>query len=81
MKQLLTTTAAVLLAGCGGSTPFTEKINNPWLWIAILPILYAVLPVVLVVVIIIAGHFLLKFLFRKNKDEKIEELKKQRQEK
>jgi len=61
--------------GCDGSTSFTEKINNPWLWIAILPILYAVLPVVLVVVIIIVGHFLVKFLFPKNKDEKIEELK------
>ena len=61
--------------GCDGSTSFTEKINNPWLWIAILPILYAVLPVVLIVVIIIVGHFLVKFLFPKNKDEKIEELK------
>ena len=81
MKQLLITIVTVLLVGCHGSTSFTETINNPWLWIAILPILYAVLPVVLVVVIIIGGHFLLKFLFRKNKDEKIEELKKQRQEK
>ena len=81
MKLLLITIGAVVLVGCGGSTSFTETINNPWLWIAILPILYAVLPVVLVVVIIIVGHFLLKFLFRKNKDEKIEELKKQRQEK
>ena len=76
MKHLLLTTiAAVLLVGCDASTSFTEKINNPWLWIAILPILYAVLPVVLVVVIIIVGHFLVKFLFPKNKDEKIEELK------
>ena len=81
MKHLLITIVAMLLVGCDGSTPFTAIINNPWLWIAILPILYAVLPVVLVVVIIIVGHFLLKFLFRKNKDEKIEELKKQRQEK
>jgi len=82
MKHLLLTTiVAVLLVGCHGSTSFNETINNPWLWIAILPILYGVLPVVLVVVIIIVGHFLLKFLFRKNKDEKIEELKKQRQEK
>ena len=75
MKYIIITIVAVLLAGCGGSESFTEKINNPWLWIAILPILYAVLPVVLVVVIIIVGHFLVKFLFRKNKDEKIEELK------
>ena len=75
MKQLLITIAAVVLVGCGGSESFTEKINNPWLWIAILPILYVVLPVVLIVVIIIVGHFLVKFLFRKNKDEKIEELK------
>ena len=75
MKQLLITIAAVVLVGCGGSESFTEKINNPWLWIAILPILYAVLPVVLIVVMIKVGHFLVKFLFRKNKDEKIEELK------
>ena len=75
MKLILITILAVLLVGCDGSTSFTEKINNPWLWIAILPILYAVLPVVLVVVIIIVGHFLVKFLFPKNKDEKIEELK------
>ena len=75
MKHILITILAVLLVGCDGSTSFTEKINNPWLWIAILPILYAVLPVVLVVVIIIVGHFLVKFLFPKNKDEKIEELK------
>ena len=69
---LLTTIAALVLVGCDGSTSFTEKINNPWLWIAILPILYVVLPVVLIVVIIIVGHFLVKFLFRKNEDEKIE---------
>ena len=76
MKHILITTiAAVLLVGCGGSESFTETINNPWLWIAILPILYVVLPVVLIVVIIIVGHFLVKFLFPKNKDEKIEELK------
>ena len=75
MKQLLITIAAVVLVGCGGSESFTEKINNPWLWIAILPILYAVLPFVLIVVIIKFGHFLVKFLFPKNKDEKIEELK------
>ncbi len=75
MKHILITILAVLLVGCDGSTSFTEKINNPWLWIAILPILYAVLPFVLIVVIIKFGHFLVKFLFRKNKDEKIEELK------
>ena len=84
MKQLLITTiAAVLLVGCGGSESFTEKINNPWLWIAILPILYSVLYAVLSSVlssvlggaIILVGYFLVKFLFRKNKDEKIEELK------
>ena len=74
-KFILLTIAAVLLVGCGGSESFTETINNPWLWIAILPILYAVLPVVLIVVMIKVGHFLVKFLFRKNKDEKIEELK------
>ena len=75
MKHILITIAAVVLVGCGGSESFTEKINNPWLWIVILPILYVVLPVVLIVVIIIVGHFLVKFLFPKNKDEKIEELK------
>ena len=73
MKQLLITIAAVVLVGCGGSTSFTEKINNPWLWIAILPILYAVLSAVLAFVIIKVGHFLVKFLFHKNKGEKIEE--------
>ena len=67
--------AALVLVGCDASTSFTEKINNPWLWIAILPILYAVLPFVLIVVIIKVGHVLVKFLYRKNKDEKIEELK------
>ena len=75
MKHILITILAVLLVGCDGSTSFAEKINNPWLWIAVLPILYVVLPVVLIVVIIIVGHFLVKFLFPKNKDEKIEELK------
>jgi len=71
MKHILITIAAVMLVGCGGS--FTEKINNPWLWIAILPILYAVLSAVLAFVIIKVGHFLVKFLFHKNKGEKIEE--------
>ena len=83
MKQLLITIAAVVLVGCGGSESFTEKINNPWLWIAILPILYSVLYAVLSSVlssvlggaIILVGYFLVKFLFPKNKDEKNEELK------
>ena len=80
MKHLLLTTiAAVLLVGCGGSKSFTEIISNPWTWIAILPILYSVLSAVLSFVlggvIIIVGYYLVKFLFRKNKDEKIEELK------
>ena len=75
MKQLLITIAAVVLVGCGGSESFTEIISNPWTWVAILPILYSVLSFVLGGVIIIVGHFLVKFLFRKNKDEKIEELK------
>ena len=83
MKHILITIAAVVLVGCGGSESFTEKINNPWLWIAILPILYSVLYAVLSSVlssvlggaIIIVGYFLVKFLFVKNKDEKIEELK------
>jgi len=79
MKHLLITIAAVMLVGCGGSESFTEKINNPWLWIAILPFLYSVLYAVLSSVlggaIILVGYFLVKFLFRKNKEEKNEELK------
>ena len=75
MKYLITTIAALVLVGCGGSTSFTETINNPWTWIAILPFLYIVVPVFLIYVIIIVGCLLVKFLFRKNKDEKIEELK------
>ena len=74
MKCLvLTTIAAVVLVGCGGSKSFTEIISNPWTWIAILPFLYIVVPVFLIYVIIIVGYLLVKFLFRKNKDEKIEE--------
>ena len=73
MKQLLITIAAVVLVGCGGSESFTEIISNPWTWIAILPFLYIVVPVFLIYVIIIVGYLLVKFLFRKNKDEKIEE--------
>ena len=83
MKHILITILAVLLVGCDGSTSFTEKINNPWLWIAILPILYSVLYAVLSSVlssvlggaIILVGYFLVKFLFPKYMDEKIEELK------
>ena len=74
MKHILITTiAAVVLVGCGGSKSFTEIISNPWTWIAILPFLYIVVPVFLIYVIIIVGYLLVKFLFRKNKDEKIEE--------
>ena len=80
MKHLvLTTIAAVVLVGCGGSESFTEIISNPWTWIAILPFLYSVLSEVLSFVlggaIILVGYFLVKFLFPKNKDEKNEELK------
>ena len=83
MKQLLITIAAVLLVGCGGSESFTEIISNPWTWVAILPILYSVLYAVLSSVlssvlggaIILVGYFLVKFLFPKYMDEKIEELK------
>ena len=80
MKHILITTmSAVVLVGCGGSKSFTEIISNPWTWIAILPILYSVLSAVLSFVlggvIIIVGYYLVKFLFRKNKDEKIGELK------
>ena len=73
MKHILITIAAVVLVGCGGSKSFTEIISNPWTWIGILANLHIVLPVVLVIIIV--GYFLVKFLFRKNKDEKIEELK------
>ena len=80
MKLLLITIAAVLLVGYGSSMSFTEIISNPWALIGILTnygIMLANLGIVLpvVFVLIIVGHFLLKFLFRKNKDEKIEELK------
>ena len=79
MKQLLITIAAVVLVGCGGSESFTEIISNPWTWIAILPFLYSVLSEVLSFVlggaIILVGYFLVKFLFPKYMDEKIEELK------
>ena len=70
---MLIAIAAVLLVGCGGSKSFTEIISNPWTWIAILPFLYIVVPVFLIYVIIIFGYILVKFLLRKNKDEKIEE--------
>ena len=74
MKYLIITTiAAVLLVGCGGSKSFTEIISNPWTWIGILANLGIVLPFVLVIILV--GYFLVKFLFPKNKDEKIEELK------
>ena len=84
MKHILITTiAAVVLVGCGGSKSFTEIISNPWTWVAILPFLYSVLSAVLFSVlssvlggaIILVGYFLVKFLFPKNKDEKNEELK------
>ena len=78
MKLLLITIAAVVLVGYGNSMSFTEIISNPWALIGILTnygIMLANLGIVLpvVLVLIIVGYFLLKFLFRKNKDEKIEE--------
>ena len=73
MKHSLITIAVVLLVGCGGSKSFTEIISNPWTWIGILANLGIVLPFVLVIITV--GYFLVKFLCRKNKDEKIEELK------
>ena len=79
MKHILITILALLLVGCDGSTSFTEKINNPWLWIAILPFLYSVLFEVLSFVlggaIILVGYFLVKFLFRKHGGKTGEELK------
>ena len=74
MKQLLITTiAAVLLVGCGGSKSFTEIISNPWTWIGILANLGIVLPFVLVIILV--GYFLVKFLFRKHGGKTGEELK------
>ena len=73
MKQLLIIIAALVLVGCGGSKSFTEIISNPWTWIGILANLGIVLPFVLVIIIV--GYFLVKFLCCKNKDEKVEELK------
>jgi len=54
---------------------FTEIISNPWTLVGILTnygIILANLGIVLpvVLVIIIVGYFLVKFLFRKNKYEK-----------
>jgi len=69
MKHLLITIAVVLLVGCGGSKSFTEIISNPWTWIGILANLGIVLPFVLVIIIV--GYFLVKFLCCKNKDEEI----------
>ena len=76
MKHLLLTTiAAVVLVGYGSSMSFTEIISNPWTLVGILTnygIILANLGIVLpvVLVIIIVGYFLVKFLFRKNKYEK-----------
>ena len=79
MKHILITTiAAVVLVGCGGSKSFTEIISNPWTWVAILPFLYSVLYEVLSFVlggaIILVGYFLVKFLFRKHGGKTKEEL-------
>ena len=74
MKHLMITTiAAVLLVGCGGSKSFTEIISNPWTWIGILANLGIVLPFVLVIILV--GYFLVKFLFRKHGGKTGEELK------
>ena len=74
MKHLIITTiAAVLLVGCGGSKSFTEIISTPWTWIGILANLGIVLPVVLVIILV--GYFLGKFLFRKHGGKTGEELK------
>ena len=73
MKHLLITIAAVLLVGCGGSKSFTEIISNPWTWIGILANLGIVLPFVLVIILV--GYFLVKFLFRKHGGKTGEELK------
>ena len=75
MKYLLITIAAVVLVGYGSSMSFTEIICNPWTLVGILTnygIILANLGIVLpvVLVIIIVGYFLVKFLFRKNKYEK-----------
>ena len=80
MKHLvLTTIAAVVLVGCGGSESFTEIISNPWTWIAILPFLYSVLSEVLSFVlggaIILVGYFLVKFLSPKHGGKTGKELK------
>ena len=79
MKHILITTiAAVVLVGGGGSKSFTEIISNPWTWIAILPFLYSVLSAVLSFVfggaIILVGYFLVKFLFPKHGGKTKEEL-------
>ena len=75
MKQILITIAAVVLVGYGSSMSFTEIISNPWALIGILTNygimllnLGIVLPVVLVLIIV--GYFLLKFLFREKQGRK-----------
>ena len=75
MKYLLITIAAVVLVGYGSSMSFAEIISNPWALIGmltnygiILANLGIVLPVVLVTIIV--GHFLVKFLFRKKQGRK-----------
>tara|TARA_B100001173_G_C15648197_1_gene404137 strand:+ start:280 stop:546 length:267 start_codon:yes stop_codon:yes gene_type:complete len=84
MKHILITTiAAVVLVGCGGSKSFTEIISNPWTWVAILPFLYSVLSAVLFSVlssvlggaIILVGYFLVNFLSPKHGGKTGEELK------
>ena len=72
-KLMLIAIAAVLLVGCGGSKSFTEIISNPWTWIGILANLGIVLPFVLVIILV--GYFLVKFLFRKHGGKTAEELK------
>ena len=75
MKLLLITIAAVVLVGYGSSMSFAEIISNPWALIGILTnygIILANLGIVLpvVLVIIIVGHLLAKFLFRKKQGRK-----------
>jgi len=88
MKHLLLTTiAAVVLVGCGGSKTLPEIIFNPWTWIGILANLPQILTEISVffgllvagcflVGLLVAGYFLVRFLCRKHRAKKTgEELK------
>ena len=72
MKHLLLTTiAAVVVVGCGGSKTLPEIIFNPWTWIGILVNLPQILTEISVIFgLLVAGYFLVQFLCRKHRAKK-----------